>query len=105
MGARRVFIVALAFCLGTGIQALAMDGAQSDQRPDHYQSLNRRRAENQVLSIKQNSIPQRNSSGLSQDVHGVNILTLSPSDTNAIPATHRPSGSLQLDKVVIVEPK
>jgi len=104
MKARHAFLLVLGICLGTGMRALATDSVLSEQGPNHYQPLEKHRVENQMKTLKKDHMTQKDLSDLSADVHGVNILILSPSDSNAIPASSRPKGSLQLDKVVIVDP-
>jgi len=104
MKARLAFLLVLGICLGTGMRALATDSVLSDQQPNHYEPLGKHRVENHVKLLKKGRITQKDLNGLSADVHGVNILSLSPSDSDVIPASTRPAGSLQLDKVVIVDP-
>lgn len=105
MKVHRALVVALGVCLGAGIQALAEDNALSDQRPDHYQPVDRKMAQEQLNHLNKNQITQQDLTGSSAELHGVKILSLSPSESNAVPASSRPAGSLKLNKLVIIDPE
>ena len=96
MSMRRVIAGVLGVLLGLAWPARAADGT----RPDQYQTLDRKTVQDQVSRLNKGRLTPKELARLSSGVHGVNILTLSPSDTNNLAATSRPTGSLQLNRIV-----
>jgi len=100
MNSRLVFIGALSVFLSLAGEGLAADRTQ----PNQYQSIDLQKAQAQLNRLKKDRVTPKDLNGLSAEVHGVDILPLSSSDSDIIPASSRPTGNLQLDKVVIVDP-
>jgi hypothetical protein len=97
MKARRLFIVALSMFFGLAMRVHA-DQSVGDDGPTHYKSV--MESKNQWKLPQNNPLTQKDLNAFSAQVHSVSIISTSESTSDILPASARPQGALQLDKVI-----
>ena len=102
---RGMFIVAFGLFLSLSSQLQADDRMAGD-RPDHYNAIDPKTLQDQMKKFKKHKMTVRDLASFSAPMHGISVLSASDSSDNILPASARPKGSLQLNKVVeIVDPR
>jgi len=99
MNSRRTSIGIFALLLGLAGRGFAADRS----RPDQYQAADFPLVQEQVQKSKSPKITLQELNALSARVHAVELSEISP-DILPLPKSNRPKGSVQLDKVIIIEP-
>ena len=97
MNTRLAFIGVLALSLGLAGRSMAAVGS----RPDRYQPLNPVLLQDQTKQLNEPRLAIKDLNTISARVHQVDVSEISP---DMLPAGDRPRGSVQLDKVLIVDP-
>jgi hypothetical protein len=93
-------------CIGifTLLAGLTAKGLAADRtRPDQYQAVNLPIIQEQVQKLNTPKITLKDLNALSARVHAVELSEISP-DVLPPSGANRPQGSVQLNKVLIVEP-
>jgi hypothetical protein len=86
----------LVLLLGIRIQA----GEVSGDAPDHYAPL----LKNRPKRLQKDKLTAKDLEAYSAQVHNVSVITEPDASADILPASNRPKGALQLDKVMIVDP-
>ena len=74
-----------------------------EDRPDRYAPIDRTTLESRVKALQQGRLTPTDLNEFSAQVHNVSVIAAPDTSSVDLPATSRPKGSLQLDKVVIVD--
>jgi hypothetical protein len=100
MNARLVFLAILGLLVGLSRPARAADR----RCPDCYPALDPRQIQAEIKSLKDH--PATSPKDLQQRTTGirrVDVISVPSNYATGIPASGRPQGSLQLDKVVVID--
>jgi len=101
MNARLILLCILGLLFSVACPVRAADRSC----PTCYPALDQKQAQAELQRLKEHPITStKDLLAPSSHIRRVDVINVPSTDANGVPASGRPTGSLQLDKVVIIDP-